>query len=468
MSSAGFPGPSSQDFAEDRLPPDKEGFVTDPSQIRVAADLPGPRARALIEADERFTSPSYTRVYPLAVERAEGVWIEDVDGNRFLDFNAGIAVCATGHCHPRVVAAIREQAGKLLHYSGTDFYYGPQRDLAEKLAGLAPGGDAQRVFFTNSGAEAVEAAFKLARHHTGRQHVVAFNGAFHGRTLGALSLTCSKVVQRAGFAPLVPGVTHIDYPHCSRCPVGPKADGGCCLRMLDDLERNVFGRQVPPDEVAAIVVEPIQGEGGYIVPPPEFLPRLRTICDAHGILLICDEVQSGMGRTGRMLAVEHFGVVPDVICLAKGIASGLPLGAIVARESVMTWPPGSHASTFGGNPLCCVAALETIALLEEGLIAHTAEVGAYLVERLAELQTRHPLVTEVRGRGLMIGVELTNPDGTPAVEAQREIVRSCFERGLLILGCGKSALRLSPPLVVEREQVDLACEILDEVLDQRP
>lgn len=424
--------------------------------------LPGPLGRDVIATDERVTSPSYTRVYPLAVAKGEGVVVEDVDGNRFLDFNAGIAVCATGHCHPRVVEAIREQAGKLLHYSGTDFYYAPQRDLAVKLAEIAPGEEPKRVFFTNSGAEAVEAAFKLARHHTGRQHVVAFHGAFHGRTMGALSLTCSKYVQRDGFAPFVPGVVHIDYPHCHQCPIRP--DDGCCLRMIEHLETNVFARQVSPNDIAAIVVEPVQGEGGYIVPPPEFLPRLRRLCDEHGILLVCDEVQSGMGRTGRMLAVEHFGVEPDIVCLAKGLASGMPLGAIVARENVMTWPPGSHASTFGGNPVCCAAALETVALLEEGLIDHAADVGAYLRGRLEDLGRRHEIVSDVRGLGLMIGVELSDGGGDSAATIRDAVVQACFVRGLLLLGCGSSTLRFCPPLVVEREHVDTAIGILDEVL----
>ena len=421
-------------------------------------DLPGPRARALVAADEQYTSPSYTRAYPLAVERGYGAVIEDVDGNRFLDFTAGIAVCSTGHCHPRIVAAVREQAGKLIHMSGTDFYYGPQGDLAKKLAEIAPGSGAKRVFFTNSGAESVEAAFKLARYHTGRQHMIAFYGGFHGRTMGALSLTGSKVVQRRGFAPLIPLVSHVDYPNVYRCAEG-------CLDTLNQLD-DLFKRTVAPQEVAGLIVEPIQGEGGYIVPPPEFHRELRRLCDQHGILLIADEVQSGMGRTGKMFALEHWGVVPDIVCLAKGIASGMPLGAIIARAELMDWGPGSHASTFGGNPISCVAALETIKLLEESLMENARTVGEHLKQRLVELAGRHRLIGDVRGLGLMVGVELVRDRATKehASTERDEVVQTCFRRGLLLLGCGTSTLRFCPPLVVTKEQCDVAVAILDDVL----
>ncbi|MEO8496495.1 MAG: acetyl ornithine aminotransferase family protein [Planctomycetota bacterium] len=430
----------------------------------IVTSLPGPKAAQLIEMDERYTSPSYTRVYPLAVAKGEGAVIEDVDGNRFLDFNAGIAVCATGHCHPRVVKAIQEQASRLIHMSGTDFYYGPQAELARKLAELAPGAGNKRVFFTNSGTEAVEAAFKLARYHTKRKHMIAFFGAFHGRSMGALSLTASKVTQRSGFAPLIPQVSHVDYPNCYRCPL--RLDSGCCFDCLDQLENQLFKRTISPDEVAAIFVEPIQGEGGYIVPPPEFHQRLKALTQRHGILLIADEVQSGMGRTGKMFAMEHWGVEPDIICLAKGIASGMPLGAIIARDDIMDWPPGSHASTFGGNPVSCAAALETIALLEEGLIANATRMGDYLIERLRDLQTRHPLIGDVRGKGLMIAAELVCDRATkePAVAERNIIVQDCFRRGLLLLGCGVSSIRFSPPLVIDQADVDTAVEILDEVM----
>lgn len=423
----------------------------------IQTELPGPRAAKLIATDEQYTSPSYTRVYPLACERGYGAVIEDVDGNRFLDFTAGIAVCSTGHCHPRVVAAIHEQAARLLHMSGTDFYYAPQGELAKKLATIAPGEGAKRVFFTNSGAESVEAAFKLARYHTGRQHVLAFFGAFHGRTLGALSLTGSKVVQRRGFAPLIPMVSHIDYPNEYR--------GAGYLETLSQLN-DLFKRTVAPQEVAAIFVEPIQGEGGYIVPPPEFHRELRKLCDQHGILLVADEVQSGMGRTGKMFALEHWDVVPDIVCLAKGIASGMPLGAIIATETIMDWGPGSHASTFGGNPVSCVAALETIKLLEESLMENAGTVGGHLKARLVELMGRHKLIGDVRGLGLMIGAELVRDRETkePANTERDEIVKRCFHKGLLLLGSGVNTLRFCPPLVVTEEQCDTAVAILDEVL----
>ena len=435
---------------------------------QIVTQLPGPKASKLIATDERYTSPSYTRVYPLAVARGEGAVIEDVDGNRFLDFNAGIAVCSTGHCHPRVVKAIQDQAARLIHMSGTDFYYGPQAELARKLAELAPGEGNKRVFFTNSGAEAVEAAFKLARYHTKRKHMIAFFGAFHGRTMGALSLTASKVTQRAGFAPLIPQVSHVDYPNCYRTQRTPVAD--CYLDTLDQLENKLFKRTVSPDEVAGIIVEPIQGEGGYIVPPPEFHRALKSLAERHGILLIADEVQSGMGRTGKMFAMEHWDVEPDITCLAKGIASGMPLGAIIARDEIMDWPPGSHASTFGGNPVSCAAALETIALLEESLIANAERVGAYILDRLAELLARHELIGDVRGKGLMIGVELVRDRESkePAIAERNTIVQECFQKGLLLLGCGVSSIRFSPPLVIDQADADTALDILDEVISAMP
>jgi 4-aminobutyrate aminotransferase len=437
-------------------------FVRGPA---IHTELPGPNARRLIESDERYTSPSYTRVYPLAVARGEGVIIEDVDGNRFLDFTAGIAVCSTGHCHPRIVQAIQEQAGRLLHMSGTDFYYGPQADLARKLAEIAPGSGPKRVFFTNSGAESVEAAFKLARYHTKRQHMLAFFGAFHGRTMGALSLTGSKITQRAGFAPLIPQVSHVDFPNCYRCPRRGTCGRECCFETLDQIEE-LFRRTVAPQEVAAIIVEPIQGEGGYIVPPADFHRRLKALAERHGILYIVDEVQSGMGRTGKMFAIEHWGVEPDIICLAKGIASGMPLGAIIAKNQIMNWPPGSHASTFGGNPVSCAAALETIALLEEGLIEQAVRVGEFLRMELRKLAEKHSLVGEVRGLGLMVGMELVRDRVTkePAVRERETLIHNCFNKGLLLLGCGASTVRFCPPLVVTEQDVATAIEIIDEVM----
>jgi 4-aminobutyrate aminotransferase len=433
----------------------------------IHTDLPGPLAKTWIEKDERYTSPSYTRVYPLVVARGEGAMIEDVDGNRFLDFTAGIAVCSTGHCHPRIVSAIQRQCEKLIHMSGTDFYYGPQAELARKLADIAPGQGAKRVFFTNSGAESVEAAFKLARFHTRRQHMIAFFGAFHGRTMGALSLTGSKITQRAGFAPLIPQVSHVDFPYCYRCPRKGSCQDSCCLEALDQIE-SLFRRTVAPQEVAGFIVEPIQGEGGYVVPPPEFHRRLKALAEKHGILYILDEVQTGMGRTGKMFAIEHWGVEPDIVCLAKGIASGMPLGAIIARHEIMSWPPGSHASTFGGNPVSCAAALETIRLLEEGLIENAAVTGEYLLGRLRELATRHALIGDVRGLGLMVGVELVRDRATlePAVTERDALVQKCFHKGLLLLGCGASTVRFCPPLVISRSDVDSAVGILDQALSE--
>lgn len=429
-------------------------------------ELPGPDGKALIAADEQVTSPSYTRDYPLTVARGSGSTIEDLDGNLFLDFTAGIAVCSTGHCHPRIVKAIQQQAERLIHMSGTDFYYGPQAELAKKLASIMPGDGDKRVFFTNSGAESVEAAFKLARYHTGRHQLIAFRGAFHGRTLGALSLTGSKIIQREGFAPLVPGVTHIGYPNCLRCPLrSQQAD--CCYQCFDELE-TLFATTVSPREVAAIVVEPIQGEGGYIVPPADFHPRLKAIAEEHGILYVVDEVQAGMGRTGKMLAIEHWGVEPDIICLAKGIASGMPLGAVVARAEVMNWPPGSHASTFGGNPVSCAAALETIALLEEELIENAAVMGRLLHGKLEALCDKHPTIAEVRGKGLMIGVELVADQDSlqPAADLRNAVVNRCFEKGLLLLGCGTNSVRFSPPLIIGKPEIETAVRIFSEALGE--
>ena len=427
--------------------------------------LPGPEAKKVLREDAQYVSPSYTRSYPLVAKRGRGAVVEDVDGNQFLDFSAGIAVVATGHCHPKVVKAIQQQASELIHMSGTDFYYPGLSELASKLSQIAPGGGPKRVYFGNSGTEAIEAAMKLARIYTRRDKFIAFFNAFHGRTLGSLSLTASNPVQRRGFSPLVPGVTHIPYAYCYRCAyhLKPEDCGVYCARVI---EERLFRTTVPSDEVAAIFVEPIQGEGGYIVPPPEFLIELRQICDRHGILLVADEVQSGMGRTGKMWACEHAGVVPDILCIGKGIASGLPLSAIVSRSEVMSWSPGSHASTFGGNPVAIAAALATIELLEEKYIAQASAMGDYLLKCLEDWPRRHVLVGDIRGKGLMVGIELVKDRQSkqPATDERNQLLRRCFEKGLLVLGCGASTLRLMPPLSIERKQIDIALEILDRCL----
>jgi 4-aminobutyrate aminotransferase len=448
-----------------KMPSSKEKSRSLPS---IVTKLPGPEARKVLRKDQKFVSQSYTRVYPLVVKRAKGAWVEDVDSNRFLDFTSGIAVTNTGHCHPRVVEAIRRQAERLIHMSGSDFYYDLQSTLAAKLGEITPGPKEKRVFFGNSGAEAIEAAFKLARYHTKRPRVLAFLGAFHGRTMGALSLTASKVIHEKGFSPLVPGVTHVPYAYCYRCPYHHQAYPGCSLACVEWIREDLFKRSLPPEEVAAIFVEPIQGEGGYIVPPPEFHQNLFDLAKDFGILFVADEVQTGMGRTGKMMAIEHWGVVPDIIALAKGIASGMPLGATVSQSEVMDWVPGSHASTFGGNPISCEAALTTIELLQEGLIENASQLGKYLLGKLKELQKRFDLIGDVRGKGLMIGVEIVKDPETKkkGIEEKNAIIQACFKKGLLILGCGENVIRFIPPLIITKSEVDTALTIFEEVLRQ--
>jgi len=429
--------------------------------------LPGPKAKALIDRDNAFVSPSYTRGYPLVIERGTGATVEDVDGNVFLDCAAGIAVNSTGHAHPEVVQAVTEQAGKFLHMSGTDFYYEPQVRLAEELAAIVPINGGVRSFFGNSGTEAVEACIKLSRYATGRENIIAFLGGFHGRTMGSLSLTASKAIQRRGFGPLMPGVYHAPYADCYRCPIGLRPET-CAAECLDFIDHQLFVHLVTPDEVAAIVVEPIQGEGGYIVAPDQFLQKLHELTKPHGILLVADEVQSGMGRSGRMFAIEFSGVEPDMVAIAKGIASGLPLGVASARAGLMAWPPGAHASTFGGNPVSCAAALATIRLLRTQLMANAADVGAHMLAGLKQLADKHPLIGDVRGRGLMIGVELVRDRETKerATEERNAVVNAAFRRGLLVLGAGKNAVRFSPPLVLTRDEADIAVRIFDEALSE--
>jgi 4-aminobutyrate aminotransferase len=429
-----------------------------PGLPRIVTALPGPRARAIIDRDRKVISPSYTRSYPLVAERGQGAIVEDVDGNRFLDFNAGIAVASTGHCHPRVVAAIRRQSARLIHMSGTDFYYQNMVELAERLAASAPGNLPRRVYFGNSGTEAIEAALKLARYHTRRDKFIAFLGGFHGRTMGSLSLTASKAVQRRGFGPLLPGVFHVPYPRSEESAAA----------SIEAIER-LFHTVAPAEEVAAIVFEPVQGEGGYLVPPRKFFDDLQRLARQHGILLVADEVQSGMGRTGKMWACEHFGLVPDILATAKGIASGLPLGAIIARAGLMDWKPGAHASTFGGNPVAVAAALATLDLLESGLIANAARVGAHLMTRLRDWPQRFPHVAEVRGLGLMIGIEIVRDQRSreKAPDLRDQLVQMAFERGLLVLGAGENTLRLSPPLIITTKQADFACGVLEQCLEEQ-
>src|SRR5246127_435161 len=436
---------------------------------RINGPLPGPKARAIVEADDRLISPSYTRSYPLVAKRGRGVRIEDADGNEFLDFAAGIAVTSTGHCHPEVVKAIQQQAGELIHMSGTDFYYEGMVALAERLSAVAPMPGPHRFYYGNSGAEAVECALKLARYHTGRQNVIAFLGAFHGRTMGALSLTASKPQQKRRFAPLVPGVTHVRYPYayrgCSGGPQDAEAFAMGCARFIED---KLFKTTLAPEEVAAIFVEPVQGEGGYVVAPKIFMQELRRICDRHGILLVVDEVQSGIGRTGKWFAVEHTGVEPDMVCIAKGIASGMPLGVTVSRAEIMDWVPGSHASTFGGNPVCIAAALATLDVIEkEGLLAHSAELGGYMLKRMADWPAKYRIVGDVRGRGLLIWGEIVKDQKSKeyGAELRDRIVQRAFEHGILFLGCGPSTVRISPPLVVTRDEADAAIDILEESIE---
>jgi 4-aminobutyrate aminotransferase len=423
--------------------------------------LPGPKAKAVIARDAQFISPSYTRGYPMVAKSGRGAMVEDVDGNLFLDFAAGIAVVSTGHCHPRVVQAIQRQAAELIHISGTDFYLPNMVDLAERLAAVAPGKEAKKVYFGNSGTEAVEAAIKLARYHTRRDKIIAFHGCFHGRTLGALSLTASKAVQRKGFGALLAGVFHIPYPNSYRCPYGNPSP--CtCVESATYLEREIFKRMVDPEEVAAIFIEPIQGEGGYVPAPKEFLVELQRICRKHGILLVCDEVQSGMGRTGKWWACEHAGIEPDILCVAKGIAS------TIARASLMDWKPGAHASTFGGNPVCVAAALATMDLLETQYIENARRVGAFLLGRMAEWPARHRIVGDVRGKGLMIGVEIVRDQKTKerAGDLREAIVDLAFEKGVLLLGAGENTIRIAPPLIVDEEQAAFAAQTLEACISE--
>ena len=443
--------------------------IAPPKRPEIKTALPGPKSQEIIEADRRYVTPSYPRPdYKLVVERAENVWVTDVDGNVFLDCNAGVAVASTGHCHPEVVKAIQDQAARLIHMCGTDYYYEHMPALGRKLEEIVPIDGPTRTHFANSGTEAVETALKLAMHKTGRQKFIAFFNSFHGRTLGSLSLTSSKVAQRRGFRRSVLDVTHVPYPNVYRHPfTGEQSDEATVsAAVLDWIENRLFKTTTPAEEVAAVVVEAVQGEGGYVPAPREFLHGLRRICDENGIMLVVDEVQSGMGRTGKMFACEHYDLKADIVTVAKGIGSGLPIGACVARADVMDWGKGAHASTFGGNPVCIAAALKTIELLEGGLVQNAAEVGDYLKAGLMKLMQKHDCVGDVRGLGLMVGVEFVEDRASrrPAPELRDRVEYACYERGLIILGAGPNTIRWSPPLTLSRENVDVALEIFDDAI----
>ncbi len=446
--------------------------IAEPKRPEIKTTLPGPRGQEIIAADQKFVTPSYPRpTYKLVAERAQGVWVEDVDGNVFLDCNAGVAVCSTGHCHPEVVQAIQQQAAQLIHMCGTDFYYRHMPALAAKLDEISPVPSPTRTHFANSGTEAVETALKLAMHATGREKFIGFFNSFHGRTLGSLSLTSSKVAQRRGFKRQALDVVHVPYPNTFRDAFTGDAtaahDPAAVSRAsLEWITERLFKTTTPAEEVAGIVVECVQGEGGYVPAPREFLQGLRRICDDNGILLIVDEVQSGMGRTGKMFACEHYDLRPDIMTVAKGIGSGLPIGACIARADLMDWKPGAHASTFGGNPVCIAAALKTIELLERELVANSADVGAYLKAGLEKLKQKHDCIGDVRGLGMMLGVEFVTDKATmkPAPELRDRIEVACYERGLILLGAGFNTIRWSPPLILTREHVDVALEIFDEAI----
>src|SRR6202161_1227132 len=436
---------------------------------KIKTALPGPNAKRVLAGDQKYISPSYTRSYPLVAKSGRGIVITDVDGNEFYDFSAGIAVVSPGHCHPHVVAPMQKQVGELIHMSGTDFYYESMVQLAERLSKIAPMPGPHKIYYGNSGAEAIECALKLARYHTKRQNIIAFFGAFHGRTMGALSLTASKPQQRRRFSPLMPGVTHVPYPDLYRgrkdAAQDPDAFALGCARFI---EEKLFKTTLPPEEVAAIFVEPVQGEGGYVVAPTIFMQELRRICDRHGILLVLDEVQSGAGRTGKWWAVEHTGFEPDMVCMAKGIASGMPLGICMTRAELMNWVPGSHASTFGGNPVAIAAALATMDVLEREGIANAATMGEAFFSRLRDWPSKHPIVGDVRGRGVVMGIEIVKSQQTrePAPALRDRIVSLAFEKGLLLLGCGETSLRLAPPLIVNQHEATIGLDILEQCVAQ--
>ncbi len=432
---------------------------------QVKTTLPGPKGKQVIEYDAKYISPSLSRMYPLVAERASGAIVEDPDGNKFLDFAAGIAVCSTGHCHPKVVQAIQKQAEELIHIAGTDFYHRHMPQLAERLVATMPKSHQWKVFFGNSGTEAVEGAIKLARYATKRDKLIAFYGCFHGRTLGSLSLTASKNTQRKGFGTLLGGVEHIPYPYAYRCALGHSQEN-CGGEIIDLLEQQMFKRLFAPEEIAAVIVEPIQGEGGFIPAPLNFLRELQRICNQHGIMLILDEVQAGMGRTGKMWAYDHAGITPDIVLTAKGIASGMPISAFIGKDTVMQWKRGSHGTTYGGNPVCVAAALATLDLIEGGLMANAKKVGDYIFSKISDWPKRFRIVGDVRGQGLMIGVEIVRDQGTKEKdpELRNKVVLNAFHRGLLTLDSGENSIRMSPPLILDEEQADCAIGIMEEAI----
>ncbi len=431
----------------------------------IGTKLPGSKSKKLIIKDESFVSQSYTRAYPTVIDHTKGAYIYDMDGNSFIDFHAGIGVCSTGNCHPEVVAAIKKQAEKAIHIASADFYHPLVGNLAEKLAKITPGSKVKRVFFTNSGTEAIESALKLARYNKKKPRMIAFIGAFHGRTMGALSLTCSKINQRRYFAPMLPEVTHVPYAYCYRCPFNLEY-GKCdmaCVKFIDEV---ILQKVAPAEDVAAIFVEPIQGEGGYVVPPEEFHPMLKKIAEKYGIYYVVDEIQSGMGRTGKMFAIEHWGVVPDIMAVSKALASGVPLGACIASKKVMSWIPGAHSTTFGGNPIACAAALKTIELLESGLVKNAEKMGKYIMSRLQKMWEDYDIIGDVRGKGLMIGIEFVKDKKSkkPAGDYANEVEQECFRNGLMILTCGPNSVRFVPPLIIDEEIADKALKIFEKVV----
>ncbi len=440
-------------------------------RIVLKTEIPGPISKKIIEIDQKYVSQSYTRDYGMVAKRGEGAFVEDPDGNVFLDFSAGIAVCSTGHCHPEVVDVIQKQSQELIHMSGTDFYYEPQVRLAEKMSKIVPienSSDDNPVmsFFGNSGAEAVEAVIKMARSHTRRPRMLAFMGAFHVRTMGALSLNGSKIRHHQNYHPLIPGVVHAPYAYCKRCPYGAHYPG-CKLECVDFIKKTLITKIISPQDTACVVMEALQGEGGYVVPPVEFVKAMRDFTREHGILLAIDEVQSGMGRTGKMFAIEHFGVKPDIVAIAKGVASGLPLSITCANRAVMDWKPGAHASTFGGNPIACAAANKTIELLENGVIQNVNTVGAYLKARLEAMQDKYEFIGDVRGLGLMLAIEIVDnkKDFNPDAALRDRILHAAFAKGLIILGCGPNSIRFAPPLLVTKAHIDMVCEVLESVFE---